>query len=87
MSAATGKDTRRQNLLLEVEDAANIADDTLRIAHSLVRNGIGSDGHDVDELVALSCVLDRVSAQIKKASNLAEAVRKVEFEARQAAAG
>ena len=62
-----------------MEDSTTIANDTLRIAHGLVHNGIGScDGCDVDDLVVISCVLDRVSAQIRKASNLAGAARKKE---------
>jgi hypothetical protein len=74
MSKAISSET----LLLRIEDTANIADDTLRIAHSLVRNGIGGDGCDVDELVAISCVLDRVTAQIRQASKIAGAERKAQ---------
>lgn len=76
MNGQVDKPTSRENQLLEVVDNANIADDTLRIAHSLVHNGIGGDGCDVDDLVAISCVLDRVSAQIQNASKLADAMRK-----------
>ena len=78
MNGQVDEPTRRQNQLRTVVDAANIADDTLRIAHDLVRNCIGSDGCDVDDLVAISCVLDRVSAQVRNASKLADAMRKAE---------
>lgn len=78
MSGQPDEGARRQNLLLEVEDTTNIADDTLRIAHSLVHNGIGGDGCDVDDLVAISCVLDRVSTQIRKASKIAGTERKAQ---------
>lgn len=62
--------------LLAVVDNANIADYTLGVAHDLVNNGIGGNGCDVDELLVISCVIDRAAAQLREAISLADKMRK-----------
>lgn len=61
--------------LIDVVDGANRAEYTLNIAHDLVRNAIGGDGADVDELLTISCVLDRVAAELRNSTAIADKLR------------
>lgn len=67
---------KRESDLLDVVDGANRAEYTLKTAHDLVRNAIGSNGASVDELLTISCVLDRVTAELGGAIAIAEKLRK-----------
>lgn len=63
-------------ILLDVVDGANRAEYMLNIAHDLVRNAIGGGGADENELLTISCVLDRASAELKSSTAIADKLRK-----------
>ncbi len=69
--------------LLNVVDGANRAEYTLKIAHDLVRNAIGGNGANADELLTISCVLDRATAELRSSTAIADKLRKAEREAQE----